>query len=191
MKVASLTQHSGCYKGGCALVAESSKRTNRETEKQLSGSWASRGTSSCGNERSWKLLTAVTRGWRWLSAPPLHKHVPWEGVGERVGSEQNVTLLSSYRGKKSLSSRGREVAIKTWSWAESSSRSPTSPASAPEPESGSREGAGPPQADSRQGSLGAASFVCLLSVFCFPTSGLELFWTTFLLLLPSTAEDPK
>lgn len=52
------------------------------------------------------------------------------------------------------------------------------------------KGLGLPRADSRQGSLGAASFVCLLSVFCFPTSGLELFWT-FLLLLPSTAEDPK
>lgn len=44
-KVAPLTQRICCYKGGCALVAESSKGASKEAKKQLLGSWASRGSS--------------------------------------------------------------------------------------------------------------------------------------------------
>lgn len=83
-KLAPLTQHSGCHKGGCAPAAESSKGASKEAEKQLCGSWASGGTSYLCNERSWKLLNSTHqeggRRW-WVTTPPAHWQVVWEGGG--------------------------------------------------------------------------------------------------------------
>lgn len=98
------------------------------------------------------------------AAPPPHA-LTFSGRawGRRVGSEQNVTLLSSH-GKKRFSSQGREVALKTSSWDEKQQHTQPSLRGCsfirlPQ------KGLGLPSADSRQGFPGCCSL--WLTLLCF------------------------
>lgn len=85
--------------------------------------------------RSWKLVTAARAGWRWLTAPPPRTRAQglWEGWGRRVGSEQNVTLLSRHRIKKKFKQQRKESCFKTWSLDEKQQLTQPSPAAEPSP----------------------------------------------------------
>lgn len=68
------------------------------------------------------------------SAPSTRASVLWEGVGAKAWERVKCDTSFQPQGeKKSLSSRRREVAIKTWSWDEKLQHTQPSPAAEPDP----------------------------------------------------------